>query len=315
MKQVIGFAGRKRSGKGALCEHLRDTRSATIVTVANALKQLCCELICVDSIDELNELKDNPNSYINLFVSNKNIWTLILAKELGFDLDEDLSELYDMVSGYIDKKTSTVRELLQFVGTDIIRHFNPNWHVEKLTESIKNAPTDLVVVDDVRFPNERKALEDLGGIVFFVIRPDLSIEVSNHQSETSLHWYDFDDNRVIVNMCSIEDLHNGFDEYLDHEFMFSSDMPILKAGLHCFNDVNPKFGINLEDCDENKLVRIIITDDTFRKTGIIQILTHNQTESKIVTDLLYKNGKRCENGYMQFLVWNPYIIENLKMLL
>jgi hypothetical protein len=39
-KKIIGFAGRKRAGKGALCEHLKETQGATIITIASALKEL-----------------------------------------------------------------------------------------------------------------------------------------------------------------------------------------------------------------------------------------------------------------------------------
>ena len=96
MKQVIGFAGRQRSGKTTICQHLRDTKNATIVTVANALKHLCCKLIDVD-MDTLNEYK-NDNGHLvklNMFQENNIAWTYILGQSLGFiGPDMDYSEFY-----------------------------------------------------------------------------------------------------------------------------------------------------------------------------------------------------------------------------
>lgn len=312
MKTIIGFAGRKRSGKGSLCEHLRDTRGATIITIANALKQLCCELICVDSIDELNKLKDNPDSYINLFEPNKHIWTIILANELGFDLDEDLSELYDMVSNYIDRKTSTVRELLQFIGTDVIRHFNPNWHVDKMVKAINSASSDLVVVDDVRFPNERDAISKLGGYNFFVIRPDLRIEVSNHSSETSLSWVNYDDTMVIVNMYDIETMLKAFDFYMDNNFTLGAYCPSFAHGAKQLFTENPYFGYKAT-CSEhdNQIISKYVLPN-LDKTGAFVIHTSDESLAKDIAKSIYTKYVNIEGCVHTFTIWNPFIIENLK---
>jgi hypothetical protein len=67
----------------------------------------------------------------------------------------------------------TPRWVLQYIGTDVMRmHFNSNiwiWSVEKqIVESGKNT-----VITDVRFPNEIKMIEDMGGKVIWVRREKL----------------------------------------------------------------------------------------------------------------------------------------------
>ena len=51
---IIAFAGRKRSGKTCLCKMLQQEENAVIITIANYLKYLCCELMNM-SYEELNE--------------------------------------------------------------------------------------------------------------------------------------------------------------------------------------------------------------------------------------------------------------------
>ena len=97
-------------------------------------------------------------------------------------------------------KLNTVRQLLQFIGTDIIRKYNPNWHVNKIKTMIDKDKN--YVFDDVRFPNELKLIKELGGDCWFIIRP-IIYNVSNHISEISLTWKDFDD-KVIINDGNLE---------------------------------------------------------------------------------------------------------------
>ena len=66
-------------------------------------------------------------------------------------------------------KKSTLREVLQVVGTELLREgFNSNIHVAATMGSIKD--TDKVIITDMRFPNELKAVEDRQGITIRVNR-------------------------------------------------------------------------------------------------------------------------------------------------
>lgn len=116
-------------------------------------------------------------------------------------------------------KKSTLREVLQVVGTELLREgFNSNIHVAAIMGSIKD--TDKVIITDMRFENELKAVEDKQGITIRVNRPmgdskfegtqeewDKLVERNKqvqHESETSLDSAIFD--YTIQNDNTLEDL-------------------------------------------------------------------------------------------------------------
>lgn len=320
-KKIIGFAGRKRSGKTTICEYLRDTKSAEIITIASGLKKLCANILCV-SIDELNKLKDSEHilgfSIIDFVLANvfKNYNTdvesyikQIFSEKCGIDItDDDYNGLSNV---------DNVRSLLQYVGTDIIRKYNPDWHCQQLKKSIEESESDIVVIDDIRFPNERKVIEELGGTVFFVIRPDM-LEVSNHESETSLHWQDFDDNRIIVNNSTIERMCSNISEYIDCQYTFGNDNGSLKSGLYTYEiqPYNLNFGrkSNYNKIESDFIENYILSNDVFRTTGVINIWIENIKDFDICRKYLFRFTSKPDilsHGF-QVTLYNPFIIENLK---
>jgi len=68
-----------------------------------------------------------------------------------------------------------------------------------------------VVIDDMRFPNEAKAVADEGGKTVMVLRPDAQLTQA-HQSEGQLDWWDFSD--VLLNDGSVEDLTPKADDLI-----------------------------------------------------------------------------------------------------
>jgi hypothetical protein len=141
-------------------------------------------------------------------------------------------------SGHCIGAASTYRELLQLLGTEIMRDkVHPNvWvnalmadYTGKIAEDhqfIDDGKTHPLVLEypkwiitDMRFPNELEAVEEKGGITIRVVRPvenypenpnfngDMQIAVKmahNHPSETALDNAKFD--YVIDNNGTIDDL-------------------------------------------------------------------------------------------------------------
>lgn len=319
-KTIIGFAGRKRAGKTCLSKYLTEKHNGTIVTVADALKHLCCDLLGFDTIEELNTYKDKCTSWSFNKVKEAPRWAKIICEQVfGEYTDEQYSEIVELLNGIY---TYNVRELLQFIGTDIIRKYKPTWHVNKMVEAINNAPTDLVCVDDIRFPNEREAVEKLGGTVFFVVRPDLTVDISNHESEISLTWPEFEDNRVIVNMFTKDFMFEQFDDALHTEFFLISSIPIFKCYYSDTNKCNEKLGYcgskrtchdgNSLSVTEYNFVKHTLVGNMKAHNGCIVLHPENQTIMNFYEDMLY--GKRrnfCEVNTM--VLWNPFIIENIKV--
>lgn len=180
---VIGLCGRMRSGKTELanvCEQYGYEK----LYFALPLKQLCADILDI-SIDELNKAKVERTD-IGITI-DKSLCEIISEKT-----DIPLNTVMEICNGVTIRD---VRHMLQFIGTDLIRKYNADWHVNKIRAMI-DINKDYVI-DDVRFPNEKKMIEELGGECWFVVRPTLD-NISNHESETSITWNDCW-NRIIIN--------------------------------------------------------------------------------------------------------------------
>lgn len=81
--------------------------------------------------------------------------------------------------------------LLQWWGTDVRRmHFSENYWVQQVVDKVKANPTGRFISPDCRFPNEAKAIKDLGGSVVKILRPDRPLDRDpNHPSEAALNEY------------------------------------------------------------------------------------------------------------------------------
>lgn len=183
---IISLSGRLRSGKGemaSICEKNGFKR----LYFAIPLKQLCAKLLNI-SIDELNNLKNNCKP-IDIICSKELVYTVANETKIPYDFIEEK---------LLDKKLDTVRDMLQYIGTNVIREYNPNWHVDRLREMIK--PNTDYVFEDTRFPNEKKMLEELDIDCWYIVRPTID-NISNHISETSLKWQDFGNNVIINDKC------------------------------------------------------------------------------------------------------------------
>lgn len=98
------------------------------------------------------------------------------------------TNVYSVIEGNKDLMLPcglTVRQALQTVGTDWFRKLWPDvwinaWKMQVQAEDSKT----LILVGDVRFPNELKAIQDRGGHVIRLLRAPFSEDT--HESETAL---------------------------------------------------------------------------------------------------------------------------------
>lgn len=92
------------------------------------------------------------------------------------------------------------RQILQYMGTNVIRKINPNYWVNFIKEfmSMFENEWDYVIIPDCRFPNEIEAwgIDNWFNIAVRIIRDNfisnLTPEQLNHPSETALDDYEFD---------------------------------------------------------------------------------------------------------------------------
>lgn len=197
LRNIIGICGRKESGKsviGSVCKEY----GYEVIRFAEPLKLLISNLIKVDRKD-LDALKTVEREY----TFNNDDFEFI---------SNETSIPINFVSSILKGNTyHTVRDLLQVIGTDLIRKYNINWHVDKTREYVESNKNTNFLIDDVRFPNEVDMIRELGGTCWFIIRPKLN-NISNHISETALKWQDFDN--LIVNDKDEETLRQNWESFM-----------------------------------------------------------------------------------------------------
>ena len=149
---IIGISGKKGSGKDTfalLLEDLFREQEIEVITKAFAdkLKQ-CCAII---------------SGQFEWILYNQNI--------------------KDKKAGLLNM---TNRELMQKFG-DLTRQLDPDIWIKLTLESEYKIAPDVLIITDVRFKNEAKAIKDKGGILIRM-ESDRSKE-DTHKSETDLDYY------------------------------------------------------------------------------------------------------------------------------
>ena len=89
------------------------------------------------------------------------------------------------------KKDMRGRQLLQMLGTDVGRAYDKNtWvkHMEKTIGGLVRVKNDIkIIIDDVRFPNEKSLINDLDGYVLQITGKAYDMgELNNHASEQDI---------------------------------------------------------------------------------------------------------------------------------
>lgn len=159
MTKIIAFAGRKQSGKTTCSEFIVSCSlgvKTKIYNFADPLKQD----ICI------------------------NILGLSHEQCYGSDLQKNTLTHIKWQDKYL-----TAREVMQVVGTDILRNMYHDVWVNATINKIMKENMDLAIIADCRFPNEVEAVKNAGGIVIKLTRNPHN---SNHASETALDETNFD---------------------------------------------------------------------------------------------------------------------------
>jgi hypothetical protein len=112
------------------------------------------------------------------------------------------------------------RQILQYIGTDVIRAKNPDYWVNFVKEFLTMFQDEwnYVLIPDCRFPNECRIwkIDNWSNITVKVIRDNfissLTSEQLNHPSETALDNYEFD--YYIHNDFGINELKLEIDKFV-----------------------------------------------------------------------------------------------------
>ncbi len=102
--------------------------------------------------------------------------------------------------GWNGEKDEDGRQLLQYIGTDVVREKSPDYWMNFVASflTLFEDEWDYAIIPDARFPNEIGGLKEYGFDVFHVrvnregFDSPLTYEQQHHQSEIALDYYPYD---------------------------------------------------------------------------------------------------------------------------
>ena len=212
MTQIIGFAGKKQSGKNTACNFILAAKIAELGVSKSTRLSEGGEVEVTDILDDspsdkdwfafnsshvdVDSLFDNElGRFIKLYsfaekLKRMAIDVLGLKEEWVFGTDKQKNTLTDikwedMPGPALKKGRMTAREVLQVVGTDFFRSIYKNVWVDSCLRQIKQDNSELALISDVRFENEILAIQKAGGFVIGLKR-NPSKKKDKHPSETAI---------------------------------------------------------------------------------------------------------------------------------
>lgn len=179
---IIGISGKGRSGKTTVSEYLQKVYGYKETSFAVPLKEAIIRALVKNAPPSMKELAEPA-------------WRRLIYHD----------------------RTPFTRWLLQFIGTEIVRdEVDVEYWVKAWTKD-NVGKADKLVVPDVRFPNEVRAIRHLGGEIWRVVRTDGFSEGiesgADHRSETQLD--DFTPDYLLEAPSGIENLYRLTDERME----------------------------------------------------------------------------------------------------
>lgn len=99
----------------------------------------------------------------------------------------------------------TVRDVLEYIGTEIFRKMDNDCWAKALIRTIKKEKSSFAVVDDVRFPNEVQEIQKAGGKVIRLTLITPESQTNSHDSNIALDNYAGFDTIVDNSSMTMED--------------------------------------------------------------------------------------------------------------
>lgn len=116
-------------------------------------------------------------------------------------------------TSFIEEEKDNFRTILQWWGTDFRRKYNgDDYWIKKFLDKVTRSDADVIVVTDVRFPNEADTIRQVGGKLIRVNR--IQDKKDLHPSEIALDNYRFD--WTIINDYSLDILKTFVKQILTH---------------------------------------------------------------------------------------------------
>lgn len=171
---IIGLNGRMRAGKDTVAQILMaNFENVERVAFADKLKDSAAAALRLTR-EELEDLKLHGRLNIQ--------WSVEREVEGRKKKVKDVRERE--ISG---------REYLQYYGTEAHREvFGDDFWIEQALDRTQTTEDGILVVTDMRFPNELAAVQERGGVTVKVLRPEADSQPILHASEQILDDSGFD---------------------------------------------------------------------------------------------------------------------------
>ena len=143
-----------------------------------------------------------------------------LRAAFGDQIKEEVADVTGVEVDHIEENKEHFRPMLQWWGSDFRRHYNGEsyWLDKMLAKMQTLAAKEVMVITDVRYPNEAELVKQAGGIM---IRVDRRTGLEDpHSSENLLDDFEGFDYRL-TNNGTMFDLKEKVQRIVDHHCCIS----------------------------------------------------------------------------------------------
>jgi hypothetical protein len=204
-KVLYGLSGEAGSGKDSFADIMVFDRGFVKMSFAQKLKDICGVAFNL-TYAQLNTQEGKMTILETPRTLNKDSFSKIIMEIGKTHSTPEIIVKLDNLSRLLlpqNLKFKRPRDILQFVGTEIVRTVDENYWITVLEKQIASSKQN-VIVTDCRFPNERALIKKLGGTIIRIKRDDNPIEAGVHATESSFgedKSYDI----VLNNNSTLED--------------------------------------------------------------------------------------------------------------
>lgn len=206
--KLIVFVGPRNSGKDTCASIVQEMGAGPTVKFAGPLKSICSNLFGIPLADfEDATKKEAAGEYritsltVGSLAYSMQAWVPMTQKE-----ERDALRAF---ANHVGTILSTPRQVLQYVGTEMIRAVDGDWHCKAAFSGVSGDLTDDFVVTDCRFPNEYDFLvKNHAPTFYYVERPlaEAQLNAATHASELEILKVREKIGNVIHNTGTVDDL-------------------------------------------------------------------------------------------------------------
>ena len=182
---IVSFSGVKFSGKDTAAEGLIRSHKFKRLGLADKLKDICSTVFNIPRVHMDDPTMKEAPFTIPVSVSPIHIHELLsIISRDGYDFE--FHSTYELLcKNFMGRNLTSIREVLQVVGTDVCRNYIKDDIWLQYCKTIITTHDGDLVITDARFQNERDFLAQLGAVMILVVRPGFDNK-STHISENQL---------------------------------------------------------------------------------------------------------------------------------